>query len=423
MTRRFPFLLALILVSLCHARCKARSAPGGASLTFGGSEVTVEGTLVEARGYFATKEVGGDRAFAPFLETLAGQAPQVLAQVLRTHLSMLGARGTREPWVRRLFRDHYRFRTVVGEECTWEQLVRQASPPAEEDDDARRVLHVYSDIALPPELLGMAGNLGVTIVLAEPAERALLEAIAADEGVRITGVSELVAGISGDVPPSFLQLRARMAVHIRRRGVDRIEFFHVAADVAPPAMFRVGLADEPGRRGAEARHPSDGGVVVYPEALLLNLGHPLLEELARRVGDLPPDLVRRAAEHLFCIATLKAPFEQTKCPGPPARARRPVAGPADSGRRTLLRCPALRPGVRPRLADGSRHAGGRSLSLDRRARRPGRPRPRAPRQPHGQHRAQPALRRRHLRRQPQRAPGAGHDAPEGPGLDSHPLRP
>ena len=242
-----------------------------------------------------------------FLELLSTTRPEVLRAALRAHRAMLlghwkAMDRERAGVLRSLFRNAYRFKTTAGEHV-WSDLLPYAQAPHGDPDSSERVIYTQSSVASVslPDLITKANQEGAVIVFASGAELVLLEEIARGDGVK-TEPFGYELGNPKTVPGPFKRLGAMLAGPLMSKGVGGVVFANLPGNGFVPAMFRATESySGPASNGR-------GGGSIRIDALVLNVAHPLIMELAST--ELDPEKVQTAADVLAHIAELHLPFNE-----------------------------------------------------------------------------------------------------------------
>lgn len=254
-----------------------------------------------------------DRAFAEvrgtieghiirFLELLGEQQPKLLTTVIETHSTMLNAHRLRQPRLRALFRDHYRFTTSVGPK-TWRELNKLAHSATVARVRHERLLFVLSETGADLQAQPMATRSGYPVVRAVNGDRDLLEDFARGDGVEIVDIGVLMKDAQTEVSEAFLGLAARLAPELQEHRIDAVTFFSLPGELLRPAELEIATAS-PGHR------PSNHNWVRV-DSLMLNVAHPVVEMLAAVTPQLTNEALSGIADALFAIAALQSPLQDT----------------------------------------------------------------------------------------------------------------
>lgn len=230
-----------------------------------------------------------------FLELLGDQQPTLLAAVLKTHSTMLNAHRRRQPRLRALFRDHYRFDTSVGSK-TWRELSKLAHSATVARIQHERVLFVLSESGANLQLQPVAVRRGYPVVYAMNGDRDLLDDFGRSDGIEIADIG-LVLDPQVEVPEAFGALAARLAPELRRHHVYAVTFFSLPGESLRPAELQIAAA-------------SQGGVQV--DSLMLNVAHPIIELMAATTPRLTAEPIASVADALFALAALQSPLREAQ---------------------------------------------------------------------------------------------------------------
>lgn len=210
---------------------------------------------------------------------------------------MLLAYSQKEPRLRDLFRDHYRFQTSNGP-LRWREIV--ALQPKQQ-----RSLYVLSDDNPQLQAQAVAEARKVLLITATEVELRLLEDFASTDNYRVVSASRLLADHPSDeVPAAFQRLAQRLAAPLHRHGIPRVTVTNLPGFNAPVLCETTG----------EGRHADNSGRARFIRlaGVQLNIANPLIEALAMRAESLDAEALARAAELLFYIAILKSPFQEAR---------------------------------------------------------------------------------------------------------------
>jgi len=237
-----------------------------------------------------------------FLELLGEQQPRVLAAVMNTHGTMLNAHRRRQPRLRPLFRGHYRFNTTVGHK-TWQELSTLTRQGTLAGKHHERLLFYLSDEGANLHLLPIAQSMGYVVVLAVNGERDLLQDFGRSDEVQVEDISRLTEGVEMVVPEAFRTLAVRLAPELRRHHLTEVKFFSLPGESSHPVELQIATVPQGLRPGAE--------LYVEVDALMLNVGHPVIEKLAAVCHRMTTAALSKAADALFAIAALRSPLQET----------------------------------------------------------------------------------------------------------------
>jgi hypothetical protein len=236
-----------------------------------------------------------------FLELLGDQQPKLLAAVLKTHSTMLNAHRRRQPRLRALFRDHYRFDTSVGSK-TWRELSKLAHSATVARIQHERVLFVLSESGANLQLQPVAVRRGYPVVQAMNGDRDLLEDFARSDGIEIADIGLLIEDAHAEVPEAFRALAARLAPELRRHHVYAVTFFSLPGESLRPAELQIAAAS-PGQRPANENW-------LQVDSLMLNVAHPIIELVAATAPRLTAETIASVADALFALAALQSPLRE-----------------------------------------------------------------------------------------------------------------
>lgn len=237
-----------------------------------------------------------------FLELLGEQQPRILAAVMSTHSTMLNAHRRRQPRLRPLFRDHYRFNTTMGNK-TWQELRKLTRPATLGGTHYERLLFYLSEEGTNLHLLPIAESRGYLVVLAVNGERDLLQDFGRADGVQIEDLGRFMDGMAIVVPEAFRALAARLTPELRRHRISAVTFFSLPGESSHPVELQIASVPQGQRPGRE---------LATVDSLMLNVGHPVIEKLAAVCHRLPGAALSKAADALFSIAALRSPLQETQ---------------------------------------------------------------------------------------------------------------
>lgn len=246
-----------------------------------------------------------------FLELLGAHQPKLLDAVMQTHGTMLHAHRNRQPRLRTLFRNHYRFVTSVGPK-PWRDLGKLAHPATVARTHYERLLFVLSESGADLQLRPIAARMGYPVVHAVNGDRDLLEDFGRSDGVQIADIGMLVEDSQVEVPATFRALAARLGPELRRHHVTAVTFFSLPGESLRPVELQIATVS-PGYRPAPPRsgHHGGEGSWVQVDSLMLNVAHPVIEMLAAIAHRLTNEALARVADALFSIAALQSPLHET----------------------------------------------------------------------------------------------------------------
>jgi HSP90 family molecular chaperone len=253
-----------------------------------------------------------DRAFAEvrdaielhilrFLELLGEHQPKLLSAVMETHGTMLNAHRHRQPRLRALFRNHYRFVTSVGPK-TWRDLSKLAHSATVGRTQYERLLFVLSESGADLQLQPIAARMGYPVVRATNGDRDLLEDFGRTDGVQIADIGLLMEGAQAEVPEAFRALAARLAPELNRHRVNAVTFFSLPGESLRPAELQIATASP--------RYLPSGENWVQVDSLMLNVAHPAIEMLAAKAHHLTDDSLASVTDALYAIAAVQSPLRE-----------------------------------------------------------------------------------------------------------------
>lgn len=234
------------------------------------------------------------------LTLLARENDRLFEAILQVHRIMLIAHGERSGELRKLLKTHFRFVTSNGEQ-TWQEITAFANI----ESDKRVVYAIFTEIEAFRNLQDKRIK-GYITVYAFGAERILLEQFAREDGVEVRDALEMEQGIVSKVPEPFIKLGAAIGNYLIRKGIrGGVAFIQLPGEGQFPAMFQIKTTE--GKLMLPLGQPITYEKSHNIHALLLNLSHPLIIELARK--NLAEATLKQAADALYYIANLHTPFE------------------------------------------------------------------------------------------------------------------
>lgn len=238
-----------------------------------------------------------------FLELLGDRQPKLVTGVIETHSTMLNAHRLRQPRLRPLFRDHYRFHTSVGPK-TWRELSKLAHSATVARTRHERLLFVLSESGADLQAQPMATRWGYPVVRAVNGDRDLLEDFGRSDGIEIADIGLLMKDAQDEVPEAFRGLAARLAPELHRHHVDAVKFFSLPGELLRPAELEIATVS-PAHRPANETW-------VQVDSLMLNVAHPVVEMLAAIAPQLTNEALAEVTDALFAIAALQSPLHETQ---------------------------------------------------------------------------------------------------------------
>ena len=228
-----------------------------------------------------------------FLELLGDRQPKLVSGVIETHSTMLNAHRLRQPRLRPLFRDHYRFHTSVGPK-TWRELSKLAHSATVARTRHERLLFVLSESGADLQAQPMATRWGYPVVRAVNGDRDLLEDFGRSDGIEIADIGLLMKDAQDEVPEAFRGLAARLAPELHRHHVDAVKFFSLPGELLRPAELEIATVS-PAHRPANETW-------VQVDSLMLNVAHPVVEMLAAIAPQLTNEALAEVTDALFAAA-------------------------------------------------------------------------------------------------------------------------
>jgi hypothetical protein len=215
---------------------------------------------------------------------------------------MLAAHQRRQPRLRELFRNHYRFDTSVGPK-TWRELGKLARSATVAGTRHERLLFVLSESGANLHAQPMAARKGFVVVHAMNGDRDVLEDFGRTDDVEIADIGLLMEDPEDGVPEAFRALAVRLAPDLHRHHIHAVTFFKLPGESLRPTELQV--ASVPPEYRPTNEH------WLQADSLMLNVAHPVIEVLAGVAHKLTAEALASIADGLFAIAALHSPLQES----------------------------------------------------------------------------------------------------------------